>query len=233
MASQAKILQESLAFGTYSGWQTTGSATPTANALELACFTLSNGTIAGTPVVTGMGLNWVLVQFISDPGSSGHGLVYRAMGPSPSTGQLMISMSGVDTFGRAGLTLMETIGANTGGTNGSAAVLQCVSGTSPSTPTTLFAIPIIFSTGGAAVSFFSAYTAASNAAPRAGWTEYSEFSVAGGFVQEVQGIIGTDTSGSATWDVSGVDCIGQIVEILLGGGTVASIIRNPLYYQFR
>jgi hypothetical protein len=105
----------------------TGSISPTANQLILL-FVVSHvgGGTPGVPVVTGCNLTWVQAATITfDPIASPEKrmTLFRAMGGSPTTGALTIDFSS-ETQGRCIWSVSEFDGVDTGGTNGSAAVLQ-------------------------------------------------------------------------------------------------------------
>lgn len=103
----------------------TASITPGANRLVLAVVSTKSPD-APTVTLTGNGLTWVEVASISTGGTVAQVQVFRAMGASPSAGAITISDS-VSVNGCA-WHIVEFDGVDTGGTNGSAAVVQSKTG---------------------------------------------------------------------------------------------------------
>ena len=133
MAISAALL-DSLASGTDAASYTTASITPTANALQLLSVTNSKGTASDVPTVTGCGLTWVEVgaSFAWSAGGFNWRLtVFRALGASPTTGQLTIDFAGATQTGIRYI-WQEYTGTDTSGTNGSGAVVQTA--TAPASP---------------------------------------------------------------------------------------------------
>lgn len=111
----------------------TASVSPAANALELLEVRSASGggTPASAPTISGNGLTWVQeeTQLYDDGATESHRItVYRAMGASPSTGQITITFPVGEVAALANLSwkLLEKTGVDTSGTNGSGAVLQSV-----------------------------------------------------------------------------------------------------------
>jgi len=102
---------------------TTASITPTANRLVLAFISskqFGSGTVAA-PTLSGNGLTWVLAATVSGTTNS-DGWLFRAMGASPSAGGVTITFSA--TQSNCNWSISEFAGVDTGGTNGSAAIVQ-------------------------------------------------------------------------------------------------------------
>jgi hypothetical protein len=109
----------------------TNSVTPAANKLLLLVVT--NGLSGGASVVntvTGQGVTWVLVDQAAQ--SNVRVSVFRAMG-TPTTGQLTIDFNAVSQTNCI-WSLVQFDKVNTGGTNGSGAVVQSKNGTGTGTP---------------------------------------------------------------------------------------------------
>lgn len=105
---------------------TTASISPTANRLVLAAIAnWPNVGSAASPTVTGNGLTWVQVAAIAI--GTGYMLtLFRAMGSSPTSG-IVSADFGATVQGRCHIIIDEISGVNTGGTNGSGAVVQSTS----------------------------------------------------------------------------------------------------------
>jgi hypothetical protein len=94
------------------------SWTPAANSLCLIGVFQRNEAI--TPTVAGNGLTWVAVAHVDDGDAVSGMSVFRAMGASPSAGQITVTVTGNTTTVNAIAICLS--GVDTGGTNGSAAV---------------------------------------------------------------------------------------------------------------
>lgn len=105
---------------------TTASITPAANALVLAAIYIHVASTDVLPTISmaGNGLTWVQEQISLSSTNARATYLFRAMGGSPTTGTVVISGDGV-TFLTAGFwSIVQFTGANTGGTNGSGAIVQ-------------------------------------------------------------------------------------------------------------
>lgn len=107
----------------------TASVSPASNNLILLTVGIRNGasTNPADPTVSGNGLTWVKVNSVNfDNNSSSRRtvFVFRALGASPSSGAITITPGETDT--NATWSVDQISGVNTGGTNGSAAVVQSV-----------------------------------------------------------------------------------------------------------
>lgn len=110
----------------------TGSISPGANRLLIA--TVYNGVGSGTantPTLTGNGLTWVQEETTVDFETGGTDrdkriTSFRAMGASPSAGAVTADFAGQTQSGCI-IIVDEFDGVDTGGTNGSAAVVQSLS----------------------------------------------------------------------------------------------------------
>ena len=113
---------------------TTASITPSANALVLASvYSASDPLVPNTPTLTGNGLTWV--EVFSHLGGTARMTLFRAMGAAPSAGAITIDFAGQSQANGSTWIVTEFSGADTSGTNGSAAVIQgagagCVFGSS-------------------------------------------------------------------------------------------------------
>lgn len=105
-----------------------GSFTPTANRLVLAAVQSRTGITAdpNIPTLSGNGLTWVQVATVlydSTSSSRKRLTVFRAMGASPTTGALTADFA-VQAQTDMGIVVDEFSGIDTGGTDGSTAVVQ-------------------------------------------------------------------------------------------------------------
>lgn len=115
----------------------TASITPSANKLVLVTVQSRRSSAQpATPTLTGNSLTWVLVSVAYDAvnGSNQKTTLFRSMGATPTAGAITID------FGGQGQTkcihsVAEFDGVNTGGTNGSAAIVQSVTGSEASNTT--------------------------------------------------------------------------------------------------
>lgn len=108
----------------------TASVTPGSNKLQLlAVMNRFSSTPPTTPTVTGNGLTWVqvntIVTAVGEAYDNRRVTVFRAMGAAPSAGTITIDFGG-NTQLSCAWSLIEFDGVNTGGTNGSSAVVQSV-----------------------------------------------------------------------------------------------------------
>ena len=104
---------------------TTASITPSANALVLASvYNNADPLVPNTPTLTGNGLTWVEVVTRLDGVTNTRITLFRAMGSAPSAGAVTIDMAGQSQANGSTWIVTEFSGADTSGTNGSAAVIQ-------------------------------------------------------------------------------------------------------------
>ncbi len=105
---------------------TTASITPAANKLILPCFSFQDAN--SEPIVTsviGNGITYVLVgsSYYDQAGQQGKTFIYRGMSASPSAGTIVMT---VENGVGCEWSVIEIGGIDTGGTNGSAAIVQVV-----------------------------------------------------------------------------------------------------------
>jgi hypothetical protein len=105
---------------------TTGTRSPTANRLQLLATIVADTNPVLAPTVTGCGLTWVQVAHVEfDTAGTRRAItLFRALGGAPTTGALTITPT--EAVSGCGWTWTEYDGIDTGGTNGSAAVVQSV-----------------------------------------------------------------------------------------------------------
>jgi len=161
---------------TYSGTDkvshVTASISPPANALILALVTASASSLPNTvPVsITGNGLTWVLISDQeSGIGKQGLGCsMYRAMGASPSTGAVTVTMPTASNS--VCVNIVSLSGVNTSGTNGSGAVVQSNRAAGSST-TPAVALAAISSPSNSVFAVVSRQGNPFNGTPKSGFTE--------------------------------------------------------------
>lgn len=101
-----------------------GSSTMTANRLQLACFHTSMGTATATlPTLSGNNRTWTQVQTQLFDSSLRRLTIFRALAGTTDTAGLTLDFGGVTQSG-ALWSIFELDGIDTGGTNGSAAIIQ-------------------------------------------------------------------------------------------------------------
>lgn len=118
----------------------TASITPSANKLILAAVAIFNATPAnlGTISLSGNGLTWVQIDTQTGGGGTPDTRValFRAMGASPSSGAVTITISG-STNADCCWSIVQWDGIDTSGTNGSGAIVQNNKGTASASSITI------------------------------------------------------------------------------------------------
>ena len=116
---------------------TTASISPAANTLILAFINNIDLTTAGTVTLSGNSLTWVEVDTRTFGGENRQ-TVFRAMGSSPSSGAVTITITGAVSNLLCTWTIDQLSGTDTSGTNGSGAIVQFLSdGVFPATTLTI------------------------------------------------------------------------------------------------
>lgn len=201
---------------------TTASITPGANKLILAVIKstqAASGQVNAIPTLTGNGLTWVEVGTIQS-GNSAPGTrttLFRAMGASPSAGAVTIDFGGVSQ-NYCGWSIGEFDGIDTGGSNGSAAVVQSKTafGTTGTTATADFDNAFGDATNNATYSGITTQQVSEGIAPEAGFTELGEITSGVGTVQTMWRL-GEDQTPAPTW-VTNTHWAQVIAEIKAAGG---------------
>lgn len=199
---------------------TTASITPAANKLILLFLGIGDAAAGGADEapssVTGNGLTWVQVGF-DQRGTSNYGnAVYRAMGASPTTGAVSVTF----TNAQDGLIwhVVEVTGADTGGTNGSAAVVEWASGegtTNSTTPATYTLADVGAGNATIASSYLDWIDPANFINLKAGWTQIGN-AINGGTPPAMAGLVAAKAAGETTfthYSVNSQNYTGSIVEI--------------------
>lgn len=195
---------------------TTASVTPTANALVLlATVATRNSTTCSDNDVTGVagnGLTWVNIdrQCFSNAGSPVQTVeLWRTMGASPSGGTINFDFSATTQL-NASWAVIECTGVDTGGTNGSGAIVQSAKNLiEPGTSLTVN----LAAFGSANNATLGAFGNSTNQAVThgSGFTELAEQQNSEGQTLQVQWRNDNDTSVDASWP--SVDAGGVAIEI--------------------
>lgn len=177
---------------------TTASITPSADKLVL-CLISSKDSDPPVPTVTGNGLSWDAVVSSVAFANGRKVFLFRAMGAAPSSGAVTIDFGAGNTQVRCSWIICEFGDVDTGGTNGSDAIVQSASDTSGAAAS--FSVPLaVFqdATNNAAYGGFC-IGAAQAITEETGYTEIADVSH-GGEAQALQAEskTGEDTSVSAS-----------------------------------
>lgn len=158
---------------------TTGSIAPAGDRLQVAFVDASrSGAEPDTPTLTGNGLTWVLEDavYYKTSGNTLKLFVFRAMGASPSSGTVSIDF-GANTHLGCRWDFIEVDGVDTGGTNGSGAVVQSVTNSTASLAsggTLSISLAAAVNPDSRPLSGWGLNSNAAGMTPRANWTELSE-----------------------------------------------------------
>lgn len=203
------------------GSYTTASITPGSSQLVVAVIvTQSDTNPAPSQTLSGNGLTWVEAATVEFPGNTRERVsMFRTMGASPSTGQVTVSATASKG---AFWSIYQFDGIDTGGTNGSAAVVQVGSsqgsGTSLSVTLAAFGDANNGATSGWARDGDQALT------PETGWTEIDDLGFATpGTRGETQWRTGEDTSPSVSWATAS-SAGGIAIEIKVAAAAAVEIL---------
>lgn len=215
----------------------TGSITPTANRLVLAAIGHSRAGSGANeiPTLTGNGLTWVQVGTIqSADASAGRRLtVFRAMGASPSAGAVTIDFGGA-TQGRCCWSIVEFSDIDTGGTDGSAAVVQFKTASATTGTAGTADFDAAFGDGVNNATYSAITTAGSGAAgdlisPEAGFTEVHDMQATGEAQRlETMWRVGEDQTPAPTWSNT-VQWAQLVVEIKAAGAGGTQSLTGTLF----
>lgn len=218
---------------------TTASISPGSNRLILV-WVLGEVTFGGAvpvaPTLTGNGLTYVQVATrVNDSGASlatQRLTLYRAMGASPSTGAITITHT-AQTGGQRSCTwsVVEFSGVDTGGTNGSAAVVQSATNSIPDLTASSLTVTLgAFSSASNATAggFGEARSPGTDVTPGSGFTQLHDTgSTAGNSRLFSEWKSTNDTTVDATFQGIISSKTGIAVEIKAGSGV--SIAPDALY----
>lgn len=210
----------------------TASWTPPSNELILACFYSRTGITAdpNVPTCSGNGLTWVQVAtIVFDTTSSSRRrlTMFRAMGSSPSSGATTFDCGGQTQTG-AIWNIDSFSSIDTGGTNGSAAVVQSATNKDETLSATTLTVTLAAfgSSSNATYGYIAATTGGNSFTVGSGFSSVSTsgtnaVEVACDTVTEFRN--DNDTSVDATISASGGQLGGIAVEIKAAGGAAASV----------
>lgn len=196
----------------------TASVSPGANRLVLiAVGVYGSTTTPATISATGNGITYAQVA-ASSAFDDGFGpkriYLLRGMSASPSAGAITITTTGLASFPYVGWVVTEVAGVDTGGTNGSAAVVQSGNNTVNGGTSVTVTLSAFSSVNNGA--YCCAYNyGGSSYAPDTGWSEL--FDGASNDEPSTQWIATNDTT--AVWTFGAPDDAGSIaIEIAAAGG---------------
>jgi hypothetical protein len=198
----------------------TASISPTANRLLLVTVYVFAGTTPTAPTqVQGNGITYTLEEATGAFGGGGddyQGWTYRGMSGAPSAGPITITHANPGGF-IAWTVSQSDDQVDTGGTNGSAAVLQSVPGTATGATSLTINLASFGSTNNGTYGVIGLFNAAT-VTPGGGFTELSDI---GGGEPQTQYRVDNDTS--VDWTFASNDAGGIAFEIkaaAVGGSTV-------------
>jgi hypothetical protein len=201
----------------------TASITPGANRLILCLDQGRKDTGTGAQsTITGCGLTWVQLATVI-LGTTRRINISRALGASPSTGQVTITYANSQEWSL--WQVVEVDGVDTSGTNGSGAIVGSPVTDSSSSATTLsLTLPAFASANNAAFGFF-VHTTNQVKTPGSGFTELVDFGLADvagtGFQSEYK-------LNSTTVDASWATTSGALaIAIEIAAAAATGLLRHP------
>ena len=212
---------ESGGSGTNGTSYATGSQTPTASELQLLAVTAQAGAGSPEPTVSGCGLTWVAIRSVAynDVGGDDKSrlTLFRALG-TPSTGVLTIDF-GAASQAQCGWSWSEHAGIDTGGTNGSGAVVQSADNHVESNTTVTVTLAAFDSANNGTYGCFGQRDGTAAWTQGTGFTELGEWAGGDtpGMSAQSEWRNDNDTGVDATSDQT-ADLAGIAVEIKVSGG---------------
>ena len=202
---------------------TTASISPGANRLVLLAILASRtGATPDDPTISGNGLTWVQVAARTGGASSTKRLtVYRAMGASPSTGAITLTFA--NQLNGCNWLVVDVDPVDTGGTNGSAAVVQ--SAVNSAAAATSLTVTLAAFADAANVTFGAFGTDISgNITPGTGFTEIGEASTASPVLTiESEYQLANDTTVDATTASANILGIALEIKAAASGGLTITL----------
>lgn len=214
----------------------TASISPTSNRLLLASVSSRTGITAepNEPTLSGNGLTWVSVASIywdTDSSSRKKTTVFRALGASPSAEEVTIDFGG-QAQTHVAWCIDEFSGIDTGGTNGSAAIVQAVTGKDEVSGggTLTVTLAAFGSADNATYGAFSADVTTTGATAGTGFTELanaiSSMNNMSEFRSDNDTSVTADYETAAGFKIGGIAieikaaAVGTVVKDIIGGGIV-------------
>lgn len=190
-----------------------------ANTLGLAAIHNEKVGTPDIPTLSGGGVTWVQIATSTVGGI--RTTLFRAMGASPSGTSLTVDYGG-NVQSNCSWTIVEWADVDTGGTDGSAAVVQSNVNSDAASGTTLAVTLSAFADAVNNVAY-GVFGSASNVncTPEGGYTGFTQGGVSEA-AHRAQWQTGEDTSVSATYAVSVANRVGIAIEIAASGGGGAS-----------
>lgn len=201
----------------------TASITPGANRLILAAVANTRATIPAAPTLSGNGLTWVEVVTFDYPAvATVRVSLFRAMGAAPSAGAVTIDLD-VLTHTGCHWAILEFDGVDTGGTNGSAAVVQNAINEVDAGATSLTVTLAAFGSADNATFGMFQHSRNEGKTPGAGFTELSDnFHATPGSGMETEWRADNDTSVDASWvNLAGAGGIAIEIKAAAVGASIA------------
>lgn len=186
----------------------TASVSPGSNRLILVAVLQGRSGGGNVPTLSGNGLTWQLVASSALFTSFYKMHLFRSMGASPSTGAITIDFGGQNQT-RVTWSVVEFDGVDTGGTDGSAAVVQSASNTGTAVTSLTVTLAAFGSADNATYGTFGT-DQVGDITPGTGFTELSD--VSHGQRHETEWRSDNDTSVDVSWSGSS-DAGGIAVEI--------------------
>lgn len=211
------ITKTDLTSGFHASSYVTASVSPGANRLVLIAV-WSRGDDTNPTGIAGAGLTFDMI-LAQDPSSGSRQMsLWRAMSASPSSGAITITFSGAQTT--VSWSVMEFDGVDTGGSNGSAAVVQSAGNTDGSGTATSLSVTLAAfgdAANNVAFGFVGIRAVNENMNPGSGFAEIHEVQDSGDGTIITEWKTGEDTGVDASWS-TGADVGGIAIEIAAGGG---------------
>lgn len=236
------ITATNLTMTRFGGSQTsfaTSSISPSANKLILVTVVTYGGTPATPSGVSGNGITYALIrsatygQFTDSVIS-----VWRGMSASPSSGAVTVTWSA--STSRQAIAVDQLDGIDTGGSNGSAAIVQSANASESSTAVTLFDALTLAAFGSASNGTFAAIGFDPNSGraavtPEASWTELADIFQNNSSDNGSNGATmyrpDNDTTPTWTWTGSLARTTAIGIELKAAGAAAAQALMPRLYLQ--
>lgn len=219
------------AVATNASSMSTSSISPSSNALILVAVATRNNlnVTANEPTVSGNGLTYEVIQTAihDDIGSTRRRVtLFRALGASPTAGAVSVDLGG-QTQTDIVVIVDQVTGVDTGGTNGSGAIVQSDKNTSSSATSLTVTLGSFSSANNYTYGAFSHNNASGETInPGSGFTELEEQDSASNISVQTEYLAGNDTtvdsstSGSTAQNYGGIAI--EIKEATAAGLTITS-----------
>lgn len=203
---------------------TTASITPGANRLILAWVEHVRSPLGNTPTLSGNGLTWVFVASV-DFTSTRRLNLFRAMGSSPSAGTVTIDFAGQSQLNCL-WSIIEFDGVDTGGTHGSAAVVQAVTNSAVGGTSFTVTLGAFSSTQNATAGGFADDDNTIGISPGSGFTELGEVTADSNGHLQSEWRVENDTSVDVSKTTAPPNWGGIAVEIRASDPGIIPLVRR-------